>query len=89
MHQDVLEGWAVAGLGRPIASVVKHFVFVELGYTVCPLQFFLRGSNLIKLFTAVIYKQARVFALGKPFQPCVMFASKAGVFQSKAPGALL
>jgi hypothetical protein len=87
MHQDVLEGWAVTRLGRPIASVVKHFVFIEVGYTVFPLQFFLPGSNLIKLFTAVIYKQARVFSLGKPFQPCLMFV---GVFQRiHLSGALL
>ncbi len=37
--------------------------------------------NVIKLFTAVSYdflKYARAFVLGKPFQPSVTFAGKAG-----------
>ncbi len=36
------------------------------------------GGNLIKLFTAVIYEfsqSARVFVLGKPFQPSLMLVS--------------
>ncbi len=39
------------------------------------------AANPIKLFAAVIYEfslQARVFVLGKAFQPSLMFASKAG-----------
>jgi hypothetical protein len=37
------------------------------------------GAHVIKLFTAVIYEfslYARVFAPGKPFEPCLMFVGK-------------
>ncbi len=40
----------------------------------------LLGSNFIKLFTGVNYQceeEARMFAVGKPFQPCLMFVGKA------------
>ncbi len=44
--------------------------------------------NFVKLFMAVIYEclqLARVFVPGKPFHQSLMFASKAGAFQSEAP----
>ncbi len=40
-----------------------------------------KGACTIKLFTAVIYgflKKDREFVPGKPFQPSLVFASKAG-----------
>ncbi len=43
------------------------------------------GSNIVKLFTAVIDKclgQARVLVPGKPFQPSLMFA---GPYRSESP----
>jgi hypothetical protein len=46
------------------------------------------GLNVKKRFTAVIYKfslLARVFVLGNPFQPSLMFAGKAGAYLSEAP----
>jgi hypothetical protein len=46
------------------------------------------GGNSIKLFTTVIYgfsKQARVFVPGKPFQPSLMFAGKAGAYPREDP----
>jgi hypothetical protein len=45
-------------------------------------------QNVIKLFTAVIYKclqYARVFFPGKPFQPSLMFFDKAGAFAIEEP----
>ncbi len=45
-------------------------------------------ANVIKLFTAVSYDfsyQARAFVPGKPFQPSLMFAGKAGAYPSEAP----
>jgi hypothetical protein len=41
------------------------------------------GANVIKLFTAVSYDfslKARAFIPGKPFQPSLMFAGKAGAY---------
>jgi hypothetical protein len=46
------------------------------------------GANPIKKFTAVIYGfsyAARVFVLGKPFEPNLMFAGKAKAYLSEAP----
>ncbi len=47
------------------------------------------GDNLIKLFTALVYKfseQARVFVLGKPIQPNLMFEVEArSLSYSEAP----
>ena len=46
------------------------------------------GVDPIKLITAVIYgfmKYAGVFLLGKPFQPSLMFAGKAGSYLNEAP----
>jgi hypothetical protein len=37
------------------------------------------GPNVIKLFTAVIMN-VRVFVHGRPFQPSLMFESKAGAY---------
>jgi hypothetical protein len=45
------------------------------------------GANPMKLFTAVIdgFSQiAGVFVPGKPFQPSLMFAGKAGTYPSGA-----
>ncbi len=41
------------------------------------------GANVIKLFTAVIYKfslYARVFVLDKPFHSCLIFVGKGEAF---------
>jgi hypothetical protein len=43
---------------------------------------------LLNFFTDVIYEclyYPRVFVLGKPFQPSMMFASKVGANPSEAP----
>jgi hypothetical protein len=45
------------------------------------------GVNVIKLFTVVSYElsqSARAFVLGKPFQPSLIFAGKAGVYPIEA-----
>ncbi len=46
------------------------------------------GTNVIKLFTAVIYncsQYASVFIPGRPFQPRLMFSCKARANQSETP----
>ncbi len=46
------------------------------------------GANIIKLFSAVIYKFLKyviVLVRGKPFQPVAMFAGKAEAYLGKAP----
>ena len=46
------------------------------------------GANVIKLFTAVIYKfsySVRVFVPGKIFQPSLMFVGKAGAYPVEEP----
>jgi hypothetical protein len=40
-------------------------------------------ANVIKLFTAVSYNFS--FVPGKPFQPSLMFAGKAGAYPSEVP----
>jgi len=45
------------------------------------------GPNVIKLFTAAIYKcseYARVFVLGKPFPPRLMYVGKVRDYLSAA-----
>jgi len=45
------------------------------------------GACINKLIMAVIYgfpEEAKVFVPGKPFQPSLMFAGKAGAYPSEA-----
>ncbi len=45
-------------------------------------------ANIVKLFTVVNYecsKQARVFVLGRPFQPNLKFVRKAKAHRSRTP----
>jgi hypothetical protein len=56
------------------------FVKVRLIAIISLNKNFDQGVNVIKRFTAVSYDislQARAFVPGKPFQPSLMFASKA------------
>ncbi len=49
------------------------------------------APDLVELFTAVIYEQARAFVLGRHFQPSLMFVSKEGAYLTgtrKAPVGL-
>jgi hypothetical protein len=46
------------------------------------------GADPIKIFTVVIFEfsqYARVFVPGKPFQPSLMFVSKAKTYPIEAP----
>jgi hypothetical protein len=36
------------------------------------------GTNVIRLFTVVIYRWARLFLPDRPFRPCLMFVDRAG-----------
>ncbi len=73
--------------GKFFASYFKLYkTFLAVIYTFtydCPSP----GSNVIKIYTDVNYEcleEARVFVLGKPFQPSLMFVGKASGYYRRA-----